>query len=258
MSATAPTVTTVDIRGHATPVATGGDPDAPALLWVHGEGVTSGWRAVHDRLAGRFRVVAPTLPGFGGTELPAWVDGVDDVALHLADLCETLGLTDPVVAGESLGGWIATTLAIWRPGLVRGLALIGGLGLRSAQPVPDLFIKGGPEALTYLANTIDGSSVDPLTGDVELATALWVEQAAQARLMWERPYDRKLAVRAHHLRCPVRVVWGAADRLLAPTHGADLASLLGAPAPTVVAGAGHLVSVDAPEAVAEALLEAFA
>ena len=133
-----------------------------------------------------------------------------------------------------------------------GLALIGGLGLRSAQPVPDLFIKGGPEALTYLANTIDGSSVDPLTGDIELATALWVEQAAQARLMWERPYDRKLAVRAHHLRCPVRVIWGAADRLLAPTHGAELASLLGAPAPTVVAGAGHLVSVDAPEAVAEA------
>lgn len=245
----------VDVRGHATPVAHAGE--GPPLLWLHGEGVTGAWREVHDLLAERFTVWAPTLPGFGGTPLPRWVDTTDDVALHLADLCGSLGLTAAVVAGESLGGWIACSLAIWRPGLVGGLALVGALGLRPVEPMPDLFIKAGPEALGYLANSIEASAVDPLTGDIERATALWVEQAAQARLMWERPYDRKLSERAHHVTCPVRVIWGAASRVLPPSHAAELASLFGAPPPTVVPGAGHLVSLDAPVAVAAAISEGF-
>jgi pimeloyl-ACP methyl ester carboxylesterase len=246
----------IDVRGHATTVRRGGH--GPPLLWLHGEGVSSDWRDVHDRLAERFTVWAPVLPGFGGGELPAWLDGPDDVALHLVDLCAAVGLDRVVVAGESLGGWIAATLAIWRPSLVGGLALVGTLGLRSAEPMPDLFIRSGPEAMRYLAASVDGAAVDPLTGDVELATALWVEQAAQARLMWERPYDPTLPRRAHHVTCPVRVVWGAADRLLAPSHATAVAELFGAPPATIVPGAGHLVSVDAPEAVASAVTEAFA
>jgi pimeloyl-ACP methyl ester carboxylesterase len=68
--------------------------------------------------------------------------------------------------------------------------------------------------------------------------------------MWERPYDPKWERRAHHVVAPTRVVWGAADRFLPPEHGARLATLLGAPPPTVVPDAGHLVGVDAPADVA--------
>ncbi len=248
---------TIDVRGVATPITIGGRDDAPPLLWVHGEGLSAGWRTVHDRLARSFRVLVPTLPGFGGTELPAWVDGVDDLALFLADLCAALGEEEVLVAGESLGGWIAACLAIWRPQLVGRLALLGALGLRPAQPMPDLFIKAGPDALAYLSVSRRADDVDPLVGDIDLATALWVEQAAQARLMWERPYDRKLVARAHHVTATVDVIWGGADRLLAPSHAAEVAALFGGPSPTVIAGAGHLVSVDAPDAVAAALTEAF-
>ena len=116
--------------------------------------------------------------------------------------------------------------------------------------MPDLFIRPGPEALGYLSRRLDARAVDPLEGDADAATELWLDQAAQARLTWERPYDPRWNRRARHVRCPVRVVWGAADRLLAPAHAARMAALLGAPEPAVVAGAGHLVAVDAPEAVA--------
>jgi pimeloyl-ACP methyl ester carboxylesterase len=253
----------IDVRGTAIAVHIAGPAGGVPLLWVHGEGVTCRRRALVERLAERFRVIAPVLPGFGGTELPGWLDGVDDVALFLADLCDALGLgpasaTPPLmVAGESLGGWIAATLAIWRPQLVHRLALIAPLGIRPAEPMPDLFIKPGPEALHYLSATMAADSVDPLTGDIDLATELWVEQAAQARLMWERPYDRKLVHRAHHITAPVTVVWGAADRLLAPSHATTVAGLFGAGDPTIIEGAGHLVSVDAPAALAATLTQAF-
>ena len=253
--------TEVELPGHTVPVRMGGDPDAPALLWLHGEGLSSGWGELHDRLAEHFHLYAPVLPGFGGTPLPAWVDTADDVALHLADLCRHLELSRLNVAGESLGGWVAMSLAIWRPHLVARLGLVGALGWRPIEPAPDLFIKSGPEALRYLANDIDAAAADPLDGDIEVATALWVEQAAQARLMWERPYDRKLALRCHHITAPTHVVWGGADRVLPPSHAAELVSALGATTTataTTIPGAGHLLSIDAPAALADTLRKAFA
>ncbi|MDH4143651.1 MAG: alpha/beta hydrolase [Acidimicrobiia bacterium] len=245
-----PDLRTITVNGEDSPSATGGE--GPDLLWLHGEGNTSGWREVHDRLAERFTVHAPTLPGFGGTPLPEWLDDMDDLALWTADACVALGLEHPVVVGESLGGWLALTSAIWRPALPVALVLVGPLGLRPAEPAPDLFIKAAPEALGYLSERIDAAAVDPMTGDIDAATALWVEQATQARLMWERPYDRRLERRLHHVSCPRCVVWGAVDRLLPVEHGARLAAALGAAPPTVVAGAGHLVSIDDPVAVADA------
>lgn len=249
--------TTIRLQGHDTPLRIGGDPGAPPLLWLHGEGLTSHWGELHDQLAENFLVHAPVLPGFGGTELPAWLDGADDVALHLAELCVHLGLERLAVAGESLGGWIAMSLAIWRPQLVSALALVGALGWRPLEPGPDLFMTSGPETLRYLSNTVDASTADALDGDIDVATALWVEQAAQARLMWERPYDRKLAGRCHHITAATHVIWGGADRVLPPSHAEALARSLGAASTTIVPRAGHLLSLDAPAALADALRKAF-
>ena len=119
--------------------------------------------------------------------------------------------------------------------------------------MPDLFIKQAPEALSYLAYGFDTSKVDAFTGDIDAATELWVELAAQARLMWERPYDRRLPRRLEAVTCPSAVVWGAADRLLPVEHGRRVADLLGCDV-EVVAEAGHMVTIDAPAVVAAAAL----
>jgi pimeloyl-ACP methyl ester carboxylesterase len=239
--------TTVTVNGHPTVVQTGGS--GPPLLFLHGEGNTSTWAEIHTRLAEHFTVTAPVHPGFGGDPLPSWLDDVSDLTFHYLDLLADLGLDRPLVVGASLGGWIGLDLAIHRSDLLAGLVAVGALGLRPCEPMPDLFLKAAPDALGYLANAIDTDGVDPLTGDAEAATSLWVEQATQARLMWERPYDRRLERRAHHVSCPTVVVWGGADRLLPVDHGRRLAEALGAPL-EVLDGAGHLVTIDDPEAVA--------
>lgn len=243
------TTSTIAVHDHTTTVRSGGT--GPPLLFLHAEANTSGWGQVHDRLAEHFTVHAPVHPGFGGDELPAWLDDVTDLAFHYVDLLRALDLDRPLVVGASLGGWVGLDLAVHRSDLLSGLVLVGALGLRPSAPMPDLFIKAAPEAFGYLARTIDADGVDPMTGDVDLVTALWVEQATQARLMWERPYDRRLTRRAHHVRCPTTVVWGADDRLLPVEHGRRLAELLGAEL-EVVADSGHLVTLDDPGAVAAA------
>lgn len=243
------TTSTVLVHDHETTVHQGGD--GPPLLFLHAEANTSAWGAVHSQLAEHFTVTAPVHPGFGGAAVPAWMDDMSDVAFHYVDLIRTLGLDRPLVVGVSIGGWVGVDLAIHRSDLLSGLVLVGALGLRPATPMPDLFLKSPPEALSYLARTIDADGVDPLTGDVDAVTALWVEQAAQARLMWERPYDRRLERRAHHVACPAAVLWGADDRLLPVEHGRRLAELLGAEL-EVVPDAGHLVTLDNPAAVVAA------
>jgi len=40
-----------------------------------------------------------------------------------------------------------------------------------------------------------------------------------ARLVWERPFDPKLAGRLHRITCPVLLIWGGNDRLVPPAHG---------------------------------------
>lgn len=245
------TTETITVHDYLTTVRTAGD--GPPVLFLHAEGNTSDWAEVHELLAGHFTVIAPVHPGFGGEEVPPWLEDMSDLAFHYVDVLDALELNRPLVVGVGLGGWIALDLAIHRSDLLAGLQLIGALGLRPSEPMPDLFLAPAVDALGYLATSIDASAVDPLTGDTEAATALWVEQATQARLMWERPYDRRIERRAHHVSCPVTVQWGAADRLLPVEHGRRLADLLAAEF-VVTEGAGHLVSLDNPAAVVAATI----
>lgn len=43
--------------------------------------------------------------------------------------------------------------------------------------------------------------------------------AVLARLVWERPYDPKLAARLHRIQCPTLLIWGESDKLVPPAYG---------------------------------------
>ena len=160
-----------------------------------------------------------------------------------------------MVVGTSLGAWIAADLAIHFSSLLKGLVLFGPIGMRWAEPLPDLFIMQLPEVLSYLADSLDGSEVDPMTGDADLATAVWTDLATQARLMWKRNYDPRLPLRAHHAKCPILVAAGEDDRLTSTDYTKQYAELFGASFSSVK-GAGHLVPIDQPVAAA-ALVNSF-
>ena len=78
------------------------------LILIHGIGHHwQSWLPVLDRLAAARTVIAVDLPGFGRS--PALPDGVPYTAESLADavegFCALLGVRDPHVAGNSLGGY---------------------------------------------------------------------------------------------------------------------------------------------------------
>ena len=99
----------------------------PPLLFLHGGDYVAQNRAFLDRLARRFRVVAPRHPGFGTTPRPAWFRSVNDIAYLYLDLIDRLNLRDATLVGSSFGGWVALEIA------VRSTARIGRLVLWGAQ-----------------------------------------------------------------------------------------------------------------------------
>src|SRR4051812_25584727 len=55
-------------------------------------------------LASRYRVIAPSCPGFGRSALPKYMKSVDDLSYFYLDLIEALKLDDLLVVGFSFGG----------------------------------------------------------------------------------------------------------------------------------------------------------
>src|SRR5438093_5207434 len=97
----------------------------PAVVLLHGYAETSRmWRPLMRTLATRFTVIAPDLPGIGGSAVPA--DGVDmtRAATRVHDLVKQLGRGKAVVVGHDIGLMVAYAYAAQFPADVDKLVLM--------------------------------------------------------------------------------------------------------------------------------------
>ncbi|GAA3383414.1 alpha/beta fold hydrolase [Cryptosporangium minutisporangium] len=119
------------------------DGDGPALLLLHGSGPgVSGWANFGENVpvfAERFTTIVPDLPGYGASYVPALDRPYGAIAVKaLIRLLDELGLEKVHVLGNSLGGMVATQLALDYPERVERLVLMGpgGVGVPLFTPQP--------------------------------------------------------------------------------------------------------------------------
>src|SRR5882672_2076511 len=94
--------------------------------------IDAGARIV-ELLAETMRVIAPTHPGFGMVPAPAKLTTIDDLAYLYLDLMEAMELRDCVVAGLSLGGWIAAEMAVKTTERFSRLVLVDAVGIKAGN-----------------------------------------------------------------------------------------------------------------------------
>ena len=97
----------------------------PAVVLLHGYAETSRmWRPLMPRLAEHFTVIAPDLPGIGGSEIPK--DGLDmtRAATRIHDLVKGLGIEKAVVVGHDIGLMVAYAYAAQFPAETDKLVLM--------------------------------------------------------------------------------------------------------------------------------------
>ncbi len=243
----APTWRDVDVDGAVVRLLEAGPRDAPPLLFLHGWGLSP--RAYLDGItrltAAGVRVIAPCLPGFGGSDGPP-LTGIDlpAYASRVGRLLDVLGVDEPVfVAGHSFGGGVALQLAADRPDRVRSLTLVNSVGgapsrrrgmvdaswLRWAATAvgdtsPRELVRSAPQLLRELVPNLLRK---PVTMALTAHLALTASLAGQAQELIARGV-------------PVLFVWGDDDRIIAPGALGDLVSSL--PAEVVHGSHGWLLS----------------
>ncbi len=233
------------MRGTSVRVLSGGKGEP--LVFLHGAGGAGIWLPVHDRLAQRYRVIAPVCPGFGGTPRPEWLDRIDDVTLHHADLLDALDIAQARVLGVSIGGWMAADLAARYPERVSKMVLVGASGLSVPEaPIPDIFAMPMESVLPLLFEDLSAAlSLLPGNMDQAFIEAQLRERATVAHLAWN-PYfhDPKLPRRLARVKAPTLLVWGEKDRFTPLAHGRAYARLIPGARLEVIPACGHVPPVE--------------
>jgi pimeloyl-ACP methyl ester carboxylesterase len=139
---------TIDTRRvHVVSLGSGAD---PPVVFVHGLGGRwQNWLENIPRIAGRRRVVALDLPGFGRSQMPTATISISYYAAVIDRLCDLLELESVVLVGNSMGGAIAAETALRFPARVQRLVLVSAAAIstRDFNPTPAAAL------LTALAHT---------------------------------------------------------------------------------------------------------
>jgi pimeloyl-ACP methyl ester carboxylesterase len=242
------------------------------LVLIHGIGSQwQVWRPLFERLAPRRDVVAVDLPGFGDS--PALPDGDTPTPQRFAEkvieLLDELGLERPVVAGNSLGGWVSLEIA--RRGRARAAVGISPAGFQlpreRAWASRRLRIE---RAVAKKFHTHGASLVrNPVTRTPVFAGMVarpWLIPPDDAVMMFQNlgacpGFDATLIVleaetfsAGQEIEVPVTVMWGTRDFLLLPRQGPRAARVIPGARFVPLKGAGHVPTYDAPARIARELL----
>jgi 3-oxoadipate enol-lactonase len=245
-----------------------GDP----LVLVHGAG-TSGaiWHRATPLLARRRRVIAPDVPGYGGSPAAGRGFALEEVCDRLAVGLDDAGVPAPYdLVGHSMGGGIAILLAARHPERVRRLVLVAPAGL-AALPRAVAALLGtvaAPYAVARrrLASPLAGSPFvrrlalagvarDGARVPAEHARAVLASSAGATRigpgLASAAAADLRQTLAA--VGCPLGLVWGEHDPVI-PRRRIDVIREA-RPDVTlrVVPDTAHAPMLEAPAAFCDAL-----
>jgi pimeloyl-ACP methyl ester carboxylesterase len=236
---------TVDVNGRPTTVMHNGE-GAP-FIYLHSTlGEAALWLPFFQTWSKLFRVLVPTHPGFGQSGGFDEIDSIEDMAFHYIEMLDVLGLDQVCLGGVSLGGWIAAEVACRWPERVKRLWIADAPGLWvPEEPLADLFRyvqdrQKMRELLFYdpasaIASLVIKDKPDDLT-----MLAAYQSLTVLARLIWERPYNPKLAKRLHRVQCPTLLVWGAQDKLVPPAYGEAYRQRIAGAQLKLIANCGHM------------------
>lgn len=243
----------IDVRGLDVAYRRAGEGEP--VLYLHGAGLTRRWLPFYEAASQSTDFIAPEHPGFGDTEFPEWLDGFDDLAIHYAELLDSLGLEKVHLVGHSFGAWIAAEIASFFPERLKSLQLITPAGLKGSE-LHDPYRQDGSEALERLFNghadeypdyTDEGDPVESLVQNYK-------ETTTRARLAWQPRHNRKLPRRLGRVTAPTQVILAQDDRVLDAEVGAKYAEYIPGATVAVVSAEGnptsHLPFVQAPDTLA--------
>jgi 3-oxoadipate enol-lactonase len=236
-----------------------GPPGAPALVMLHSLGTDLNvWEPQANALSSRFRVIRPDLRGHGLTGVTPGPYTIAGMARDVLALMDALGVKQAAVAGLSIGGMIAQSLAAQAPDRVSTLILCDtALAIPPASSWHDraaIVRLGGTDTLE---DAIVSRWVTPAFLQTPEAQGL---RAMLRRTSWEGYAAAAEAIAAADLtaetktlRAPTLVLVGEHDASTPVSSAEALRDAIPGAHLHVIPGTAHIPTIERPEAVTEAI-----
>lgn len=219
--------------------------------------------------AAGYRVLVPDLPGFGRSPLPVGVPSLATVADVIVDHLSRARVRRCILAGSSVGGYLAAAMLRARPELIAGLVMVGTKATADSEEaranrlrLADL-VQSTPDDTgrileqAVLPNLLGATSWASRPRVVARVRA-WAQGAPADTVAW---YQRAMAARPDSvadlrgLAVPALVIWGPEDALSPRAEQQIMLDALGDGRLVEVPACGHLCSIECPDDVTAALLD---
>jgi 3-oxoadipate enol-lactonase len=256
--------TTIDVTGERFAWRESGT--GHVLVLLHGLGGSRlSWEPQLQGLAQRHRVVAWDMPGYGASRPLTGQVSFTTLADAVIDFLDTIGAETAHLGGISFGGMIAQYVAARYPRRVLSLALLSTSPLfgldgtkpdewRAARLAP---LDAGREPADFaddVLNSIAGPHISAAAMDGQRAAMARVTgDALRASIDCLVTHDSTALLPA--IEAPTVCMVGDLDEETPVAYGFALADLIPNARLAVIPLAGHLLNVEAPEAVNQLLEE---
>ncbi len=254
---------TIVIGGRS--IAYGEAGDGVPVLFLHGWGLDHRVykRSLARLVATGMHVIAPALPGFGGSaSLPQQTSTLAGFGAWLAEFLDALGITQPaLIMGHSFGGGVAIVFAHNYPERVRGLVLINSIGASAwarrgvtprtitQRPLWDwgLHFPGDLWPLGQARRVLPVILAEVVPNLLREPSAFWrVATLARGADLLDELAELK------RRRLPVVVLWGNRDRIITRDAFEEMCEVLGTPHSLTVEGS-HAWLIADPETFGEVI-----
>jgi pimeloyl-ACP methyl ester carboxylesterase len=229
------------------------------LVLLHGAGDQAGsWNRVAPELKRRFHLVMPDLAGHGESAPAQGVLGIGTLLAALEQVLDAEPWRDAtlLLAGNSLGAWMAMLYARKHPQRVTRVILIDGGPIKGVNDI-GLMPKNRAEARRAFDAVLDPSSPKP-PGFVLDDVVRVSNSGPISRLMGAGVDDISKYLLENELASfplPVDLIWGASDRLVPLDYAKRLESQLPHCTLTTIDRCGHAPQFERPQEFTRALLK---
>lgn len=236
----------------------------PPLILLHGYPFDHTlWDAVVSRLGQKTKVIAPDLPGFGCTPVSKAQPSIDFMADYVRKIADGEKAKTVVVAGMSMGGYVALAFA------ERHAQKLAGLGLVSTHCWADTdeARKGRRDMIAKVKKEGEkaalAAALPKLFADINANNEVYkkfptegARKAGPEGIAWaleamaQRP-DRSSVVQ--DIKCPLLVFHGTEDKFMPIDRARQMAALSPKAEFVEAKGAGHSTPLEATNLLAESL-----
>ena len=263
-----------EIRGRGVRYVDLGSGDGPPLVFVHGlAGCWQNWLENLPRFAQERRVIAPDLPGFGDSEMPAEKISISRYGRFVEELCEHLGLDEVVVIGNSMGGFVSAETAVQFPERVERLVLVSAAGITVNDLRRAPTMAWGRVAALAGARSAAEKRMAVLRPRLRYATFSPIVRhpsRISAEMLWEMSQgagrdgfmpalashlDYDLRERLPEIRCPTLIVWGEDDMVIPSRDAEEYERSIPGARRVVFEDTGHVPMIERPETFNQCVLE---